>query len=56
MLVCADRLRGSTKNSQIYELCLQHPSDILSAIRKSKSFQRVLMLENAAAYFVDGYK
>lgn len=56
MLICADRLHASTKNSQIYELCLQHPPEILSAIRESKSFQRVLMLENAAAYFVDGYK
>lgn len=52
MLICADHLRASTKNSQIYELCLQHPSEILSAIRKSESFQGVLVLENAAAYFL----
>lgn len=56
MLICADHLHANTKNSQIYELCLQHPSEILSAIRKSESFQRMLMLENVAAYFVDECK
>lgn len=56
MLVCADRLHASTKNSQIYKLRLKHPSEILSAIRKRESLQRVLMLENAVTYFVDGYK
>lgn len=38
------------------ELRLQHSSEVLSTIRKSESFQRGLMLENAAAYFVNGYK
>lgn len=56
MLVCADRLHANTKNSQIYKLRLKHPSEILSAVRKRESLQRVLMLENAVTYFVDGYK
>lgn len=56
MLICADHLYASKKNSQINELRLQRSLEILSTIRKSESFQRGLMLENAAAYFVNGYK